>query len=71
MGSTRWRVDRGCATRSRVLLLPPMFLAARSSEPAFRHLVVLSQAAIGVTPGFPSVPNGRCLIADYPTWMIP
>ena len=39
MRSTRWRVMRGCATRSRVLFPLPTVEPQLASGPAFRHLV--------------------------------
>ena len=66
MGSTRWRVKRGCATRSRVLFLLPMVKPQLASGPAFRHLVRPRQGAIRVSPRFSLPQHSPCLIANTP-----
>ena len=66
MGYTRWRVKRGCATRSRVLFLLPMVKPQLASGPAFRHLVRPRQGTIRVSPRFSFPQHSPCLIADTP-----
>ena len=66
MGSTRWRVKRGCATRSRVLFLLPMVKPQLASGPAFRHLVRPCQGTIRVSLRFSFPQHSPCLIADTP-----